>query len=30
MYVHVAKSGTVAFRYDYRLKERRETLVIGK
>lgn len=30
MYVHVAKSGTVTFRYDYRLNKRRETLVIGK
>lgn len=30
MYAHVAKSGTVTFRYDYRLNGRRETLVIGK
>lgn len=30
MYAHVAKSGTITFRYDYRLNGRRETLVIGK
>lgn len=30
MYAHVAKSGTITFRYDYRLNHRRETLVIGK
>lgn len=30
MYGHVAKSGTITFRYDYRLNQRRETLVIGK
>lgn len=30
MYVHVATSGTVTFRYDYRLHGRRETLTIGK
>ncbi|HEX7929824.1 MAG TPA: tyrosine-type recombinase/integrase [Sphingomicrobium sp.] len=30
MYVHVAPSGAVTFRYDYRLNGRRETLSIGK
>ena len=30
MYAHVAASGTITFRYDYRLNRRRETLVIGK
>ncbi len=30
LYVHVAISGTVTFRYDYRMNGRRETLVIGK
>ena len=30
MYVHVATSGTVTFRYDYRLHSRRETVVLGK
>ena len=30
MYVHVATSGAVTFRYDYRLHGRRETLTIGK
>lgn len=30
MYVHVATSGSVTFRYDYRIRGRRETLVIGK
>lgn len=30
MYAHVAKSGTITFRYDYRLNGRRETLVLGK
>lgn len=30
MYVHVAPSGAVTFRYDYRLNGRRETLTIGK
>lgn len=30
MYVHIATSGTVTFRYDYRLHGRRETLTIGK
>ena len=30
MYAHVAKSGTITFRYDYRLNQRRETLVIGR
>jgi Arm DNA-binding domain len=30
LYVHVAISGTVTFRYDYRINRRRETLVIGK
>lgn len=30
MYVHVATSGSVTFRYDYRLHGRRETLTIGK
>ena len=30
LYVHVAISGTVTFRYDYRINGRRETLVIGK
>ena len=29
MYVHVAPSGTVTFRYDYRLHNRRETLSLG-
>ncbi|WP_227268021.1 tyrosine-type recombinase/integrase [Roseobacter weihaiensis] len=30
MYAHIATSGTVTFRYDYRLNGRRETLVIGR
>lgn len=30
MYVHIAPSGAVTFRYDYRLNGRRETLSIGK
>jgi len=30
MYVHVAPSGAVTFRFDYRLNGRRETLTIGK
>jgi integrase len=30
MYAHVATSGTVTFRYDYRLHSRRETVVLGK
>lgn len=30
MYVHVATSGAITFRYDYRLNGRRETLTIGK
>jgi integrase len=30
MYVHVAVSGSITFRYDYRLHGRRETLTIGK
>jgi integrase len=30
MYVHVATSGAITFRYDYRLHGRRETLTIGK
>lgn len=30
MYVHVTTSGSVTFRYDYRLNGRRETLTIGK
>src|SRR4051812_34089775 len=30
MYVHVAASGSITFRYDYRLNSRRETLTIGK
>jgi integrase len=30
MYVHVATSGSITFRYDYRLHGRRETLTIGK
>lgn len=30
MYAHVAASGAVTFRYDYRLNGRRETLVIGR
>ena len=30
MYAHVTTSGTITFRYDYRLNGRRETLVIGK
>lgn len=29
MYVKVSPSGTVAFRYDYRLHGRRETLTLG-
>jgi hypothetical protein len=30
MYVMVSASGTVTFRYDYRLNGRRETLTIGR
>lgn len=30
LYVSVAKSGTVSFRYDYRINGRRETLTIGR
>lgn len=30
MYAHVAASGTITFRYDYRMNGRRETLVIGR
>jgi len=30
MYVHVTTSGSITFRYDYRLHGRRETLTIGK
>lgn len=30
MYAHVSSSGTVTFRYDYRLNGRRETVVIGR
>jgi hypothetical protein len=30
MYVTVSPSGTVTFRYDYRLSGRRETLTIGR
>ena len=30
MYVAVLTSGTVSFRYDYRINGRRETLTIGK
>lgn len=30
MYVHVAASGAVSFRYDYRLNGRRETLTLGR
>lgn len=30
LYVAVAKSGTVSFRYDYRINGRRETLTIGR
>lgn len=30
MYVHVTTSGSITFRYDYRLNGRRETLTIGK
>lgn len=30
MYVHITTSGSVSFRYDYRIHGRRETLVIGK
>ncbi len=30
MYVAVLPSGTVSFRYDYRINDRRETLAIGK
>ncbi|VAW19058.1 Integrase [hydrothermal vent metagenome] len=29
MYVHIATSGSITFRYDYRLNGRRETLAIG-
>lgn len=30
LYVAVLMSGTISFRYDYRINERRETLAIGK
>lgn len=30
MYAHVARTGTVSFRYDYRLHGRRETIVLGR
>jgi len=30
MYAHVSASGTVTFRYDYRLNGRRETIVLGR
>lgn len=30
MYVTVSKTGTVTFRYDYRLNGRRETLTLGR
>lgn len=30
MYVTVSPTGTVTFRYDYRLNGRRETLTIGR
>ncbi|WP_417462984.1 tyrosine-type recombinase/integrase [Kordiimonas sp.] len=30
MYAHVSASGTVTFRYDYRLNGRRETVVLGR
>jgi hypothetical protein len=30
MYVTVSTAGTIAFRYDYRLNGRRETLTIGR
>lgn len=30
MYAFVSTTGTVSFRYDYRINGRRETLVIGK
>lgn len=30
MYVVVAPSGLITFRYDYRLNDRRETLTIGR
>jgi hypothetical protein len=30
MYVVVATSGTITFRYDYRMSGRRETLTIGR
>jgi integrase len=30
MYVHVSTSGTISFRLDYRLNDRRETIVFGK
>ena len=30
MYVTVSTTGTVPFRYDYRLNDRRETLTIGR
>lgn len=30
MYVAVLTSGTILFRYDYRINDRRETLAIGK
>ncbi len=30
MYVTVSKTGTITFRYDYRLYGRRETLTLGR
>lgn len=30
LYVAVLTSGTISFRYDYRINDRRETLAIGK
>lgn len=30
MYAHVSSSGTVTFRYDYRLNGRRETILLGR
>ncbi len=30
MYVYVTATGTISFRYDYRINRRRETLVLGK
>lgn len=30
MYITVSKTGTITFRYDYRLNGRRETLTLGR